>query len=148
MGERHIRRQFSSSVTQHNGVLLWSALCFKEWGRTPLTQLQLFEPPGERPYICYTENVAKNNHGGFSQRKLEPKQVIHHANVGNPARCFVRLYKSYMEHRPTNLDVVAFYLTPLKKPQGMVWYSHIPVGHNTLSSTVNRICVCWWSRWM
>ena len=45
-----------------------------------------------------------------------------------------------MQHRPTNLDVVAFYLTPLKKPQGMVWYSHILVGHNTLSSTVKRIC--------
>jgi len=29
-------------------------------------QLQLFEPPGERPYIYYTENVAKNNHGGFA----------------------------------------------------------------------------------
>jgi len=105
-----------------------------------VTQLQLFEPSGERPYVCYTENAAKNNHGGFSQRKLEPKQVIHHANVENPARCFVRLYKSYMQHRPTNLDVVAFYLTPLKKPRGIVWYSHIPVGHNTLSKTVKRIC--------
>ena len=28
MGEGHIRRQFSASVTRHNGVLLWSVLCF------------------------------------------------------------------------------------------------------------------------
>ena len=38
MVEGHIRRQLSASVTGHNGVLLWSVLCFKEWGRTPLTQ--------------------------------------------------------------------------------------------------------------
>ena len=61
-----------------------------------VTQLQLFEPPGERPYICYTENVAKNNHGGISQRKLEPKQGIHHENVANPARFFHTLV--YMLH--------------------------------------------------
>jgi len=32
------------------GLLLWSVLCFKEWGKNTahsVTQLQLFEPPGE-----------------------------------------------------------------------------------------------------
>jgi len=38
----------------------------KEHRSLKVTQLQLFEPPGERPYVCYTENAAKNNHGGFS----------------------------------------------------------------------------------
>lgn len=39
---------------------------------------------------------------------------------------------------------MAFYLSPLKKPQGKVWYSHQVVGqvvgYNTLASTVNHVC--------
>ena len=34
----------------------------------------------------------------------------------------------------------AFYLTPLKKPKSEIWFSTVPVGHNTLSNTVQRIC--------
>ena len=34
----------------------------------------------------------------------------------------------------------AFYLTPLKKPNGNVWYTKTPVGHNTLGRTVSRLC--------
>ena len=105
-----------------------------------VSQLELVEPVGERAYVRYTENVAKNNHGGFSQRKLEPKQVVHHANLENPSRCFIRLYKTYLEHRPDDPSIDAFYLTALKKPKGKVWYSHLPVGHNTLSSTMKRLC--------
>ena len=29
---------------------------------------------------------------------------------------------------------------PLKKPKGLVWYSDTPVGHNTLTKTVSRLC--------
>ena len=35
---------------------------------------------------------------------------------------------------------LSFYLTPLKKPKTNVWYSSVPVGHNTLAKTVCRIC--------
>jgi integrase len=52
----------------------------------------------------------------------------------------VKLYQKYISHRPTDVPSKAFYLTPLKKPQGNVWYTKIPVGHNTLSKTVKRLC--------
>ena len=81
-------------------------------------ELSLVEPVGERAYVRYTENVAKITMvHGFSQRKLEPKQVVHHANLENPARCFIRLYKTYLEHRPDDPSIDAFYLTALKKPK-------------------------------
>ena len=34
----------------------------------------------------------------------------------------------------------AFYLTPLKKAKGDLWYSCVPVGHNTLRTTMSRVC--------
>ena len=89
----------------------------------------------------YTENYSKNNAGGLAHRKVKPKHVVHHANDANPKRYLVRLYQAYiMSHRPSEAKNDAFYLTPLKKPKGNVWYSKTPIGHNTLNSTVSRIC--------
>ena len=34
----------------------------------------------------------------------------------------------------------AFYLMPLKKPKNDISYSPVPVGHNTLSNTMKRLC--------
>ena len=31
-------------------------------------------------------------------------------------------------------------MTPLRKPKGVIWYSKVPVGHNTLSKTVSYLC--------
>ena len=45
-----------------------------------------------------------------------------------------------MSHRPLEAKTDAFYLTPLKKPKGNVWYGQTPIGHNTLDTTVSRIC--------
>ena len=56
-----------------------------------------------------------------------------------PQRCLLRLFQVYLRHRPTECDDT-FYLTPLWKPKGTVWYSKVPVGHNTLSKTVGRLC--------
>ncbi len=88
----------------------------------------------------YTENYSKNNAGGLAHRKVEPKHVVHHANDANPKRCLVRLYQAYMSHRPSEAKGDAFYLTPLKKTKGSVWYSKTPIGHNTLNATVSRVC--------
>ena len=30
--------------------------------------------------------------------------------------------------------------TPLKKAKGEIWYSSVPIGHNTLSKTVSKLC--------
>ena len=71
---------------------------------------------------------------------MEPKQVVHHSNTSNPSRCFVQLFKKYCQHCPTKRKTTAFYLTPLKKPKGNIWYAQAAVGHNTLSQTVKRLC--------
>ena len=71
---------------------------------------------------------------------LDSKVVRHHANIKNPSRCFVQQYKTYISHLPSQRKCDAFYLTPLKKPNGNVWYTKTPVGHNTLGRTVSCLC--------
>ena len=92
-----------------------------------------------RPYLVYTESVSKTNQGGLLHRKKQPKKVTHHANVEFPERCLVRLFKLYnskcLKDRPDD----AFYLRPLNKPKGTVWYQKSPVGHNVLAGTVHRL---------
>ena len=105
------------------------------------SQIVLVEPPGATPYLVYTENFSKNNSGGLAQRKVEAKSVAHHANEQNPERCFVRLFKEYKKRLPQTItDSSPFYLSPLKNPKGITWYSSVAVGHNTLSKTVKRLC--------
>ena len=36
------------------------------------SQIELFEPPNERVYLKYTEDVSKANQGGLVSRKKEP----------------------------------------------------------------------------
>ena len=103
-------------------------------------QIELFEPDDGPAYLVYTENVSKNNTGGLAQRKVQAKQVVHHSNTSNPERCFVQLFKIYCQHCPQVNKSSAFYLTPLKKPKGDIWYGTTPIGHNTLSKTVKRLC--------
>ena len=37
-------------------------------------------------------------------------------------------------------DAKAFYLKPLKICTDDVWYSKVPIGHNTLRETIKRVC--------
>lgn len=104
------------------------------------SQITLFEPPDQRAYLRYVEDVSKNNQGGLKSRKNKPKVVYHHANVDDSTRCFVRLYKLYKSLCPDDQPDDAFYLTPLKKPKTGCWFSRTALGHNTLRDTVNRIC--------
>jgi len=69
--------------------------------------------------------------------KKIPNEVTQYAaNLGDPSRCFVRLYKEYNRRCPVDQLDSAFYLTPLKVPKGEVWFSTIPLGHNTLQNTI------------
>ena len=45
------------------------------------------------------------------------------------------MYKTYVYHCPPQSERKAntFYLTPLKKPKGEIWFSTVPVGHNRYS---------------
>ena len=125
-------------------MLYLSGICFamrsgEEHRSLKITQFQLVEPKDSPSHLIYYENHSKNNPGGLSHQKVPPKQVVHYENQKNSTRCLVRLYKKYLSHRPKN-EETAFYLTPLKEPKSNVWYSKVPVGHNTHAKTVHRIC--------
>ena len=105
-----------------------------------ITQFEIINPNSPSPSLIYTENVSKNHSGGLAHRKVQPKRVVHHCNISNPERCLVRLYQTYVEHCPKDRKSTAFYLTPLKKPKGDIWFMNTPVGHNTLNQTVKRLC--------
>ena len=106
------------------------------------SDIEVIERPGEVGYVMYNESTSKNNSGGLKNRKVKPKSVVHYANTENPQRCFVRLLKVYREHRPSSesMDHDAFYLTPISEPKGNVWYKTIPIGINSLRSTVSTLC--------
>ena len=80
------------------------------------SQLKLFQPPGERAYLQYTEDVSKTNQGGLKHRKKEAKVVVQYENRENPSKCIVALYKEYNKRCPANRPDGAFYLKPLVKP--------------------------------
>ena len=98
-------------------------------------QIELVEPCDDRPY---TEDISKNRPGGIKGRKIKPKVVYHHANIANPERCFVRLFKKYTQLCP-NIQG-PFYLQPAVKPTSKCWYTSRPLGHNTLTKTMARLC--------
>ena len=104
------------------------------------SQIQLVEKPGERAYLVYREDISKNHQGGLKNRKIKPKIVMHHANIENPRRCFVRLYKLYNSLCPPNRPNNTFYLQPLQKPIKDLYYSTKPVGHIILEKTISRMC--------
>ena len=88
-------------------------------------QIQLVEKPGERAYLLYREDISKNHQGGLKNRKIKPKIVMHHANVQNPRRCFVQLYKLYNSlcppNRPHNTCIL-FTATAKANQEFMVFY--------------------------
>ena len=85
------------------------------------SQIQLIEHDGERPYLKYTEDVSKNQPGGIKGRNIKPKVVLHHANTDNTDRCFVRLYKKYIQLCPDSTPSDAFYLKPAIKLTSNCW---------------------------
>ena len=103
-----------------------------------IEQLEIVEETGRRAYVVYTENVAKNNTGGYAQRKLAAKPVVHHANLFSPERCFVRML------RPTFLIVrqkpQRLFISRHLKPQGAVFGILNSQLDTTHSATVKRLC--------
>ena len=103
-------------------------------------QIELVEKPEERAYLVYREDISKNHPGGLKGLKHKPKIVVHHANIENPDRCFVRLFKLYRDLCPKDRPDDAFYLAPLKKYTKSCWFSKSPVGHNTLKNFMSNMC--------
>ena len=103
-------------------------------------QIEVHDNEGERPYLLYTEDLSKNHPGGLKGRRIKPKVVCHYANIDNPSRCFVTLFKRYTTLCPPTTSKNAFYLQPLRNPTPLCWYSQEPLGHNKLAGTVSRLC--------
>ena len=118
----------------------WIQLCTSMGSTFSPQQIEIVEREGERPYLLYTEDISKNHPGGLKGRKIRPKAVRHYANVENPDRCFIRLFKLYLSRCPSDTPKNALYLKPLTKPTQACWYSKQPLGHNKLSQTVSRLC--------
>ena len=126
-----------------NGVYfaLRSGIKHHQLHHTP-SQIQVLEKPGERPYLSYADDtcISKNHPGGLKARKIKLKIVHHHANLENPERCFVRLYKLYNSLRLSNHPNSVFYLKPLKNPREGCWYPSSALGHNSLQNCTSRMC--------
>ena len=103
-------------------------------------QIEVVERQGERSYLKYTEDISKNHPGGLKGRKVKPKIVTHHANIDNPARCFVRLFKLYRSLCPLDGPPNAFYLSPLKNHKTDCWFSTAPIGKFKLSKAITNMC--------
>lgn len=105
------------------------------------SQLKLGENEHGR-FLKFTEDYSKANQGGLKHRKVSPKQVSAFENTICPDRCIVKLYEKYVSHRPPSdvTGVYAFYLRPLEKPKGDIWYSSQCIGRHKLSNTVADIC--------
>ena len=93
--------------------------------------------PDERPY---PEDISKNHQDGLKGRNQTPKLVKQFANLENPERCFVKLFKLYRQRCPVKHCDDAFYLTSLRDPKGQCWYSNTPLGHNKLRNAVANMC--------
>ena len=102
-------------------------------------QIQLIEKPGSWAYLSYQEDISKTNQGGLTSKSKKPKEVVHYANTSNPKRCFVHIFKTYMSRCPVDRPANAFYLQPLSKTKGNIWYSKTPCGHNTLQRFVPEL---------
>lgn len=60
-------------------------------------QLSLVEgSDGVPDMLCYSSFGEKNYACGLKDRRYRPKRVEHHANLNNPSRCVVQLYKQYV----------------------------------------------------
>ena len=113
----------------------------KEHRNLKPSMFQLCQPDSSQPpYLLYNECGSKNHQGGLNERKVENKSVKIFSNLNEPNKCPIQLYTKYMNLRPFNVTNNVFYLQPLKNPSADCWYQIKPVGHNTLSQTVKRLC--------
>ena len=86
------------------------------------SQLSLHTNESGAEYLQYVEDVSKSNNGGLAHLRIKNKLVRAYENVEKPERCPVKLYKKYISHVPSETSDNSFYLRPLPKPKGNIWY--------------------------
>lgn len=103
------------------------------------SQISLGTDEEGKQYLEYTEDVSKTNSGGLAQIGLKRKTVRAYENKNQTERCPIKLYKEYIAHLPEDVPPNAFYLRPLQKPKGNVWYYKIAAGREKLGNVVAKI---------
>ena len=89
--------------------------------------------------LDYTEKASKNNKFGLKCLRLEPKSTTVYPNLQNPDRCVIKMYKTYIEHRPVTEDNTPFYLTPLSEPKGNIWFKNSPLGVHSIEKVTREL---------
>ena len=51
----------------------------------------------------------------------------------------MKLYKKYISHVPSETSDNSFYLRPLPKPKGIIWYYKKAAGRETLGNVVKKV---------
>lgn len=108
----------------------------------PGSQITLKTDENGQEYLLYVERTSKNKKIGIKKSNMEPKTTRIYSNEQDTKKCVVRLYKVYLSRRPEHhheAGCSAFYLTPLVNPSGNRWYKAVPMGKNTIASTIKRI---------
>ena len=73
----------------------------------------------------------------FGVEEIRPRAW---ANLHNPARCPVEIFKIFRQKRhPTSLLPISPFFIAIKKRRGEYWYQNKSMGHNTLSSVLGEI---------
>ena len=99
------------------------------------SQLSLHIDESGAEYLQYVEDVSKR---GLAHLRIKNKVVRAYENVEKPQRCPVKLYKKYISHVPLETSDNSFYLRPLLKPKGNIWYYKKAAGRETLGNVVKR----------
>lgn len=90
--------------------------------------------------LYFLERSTKTRSGAKSgdYRRVTPKMFSQPDN-GN---CPVEMYKTYVNHMPDDVKTnpnARFYLRPLQNPKSSVWYSHLPLGRNTIGKMMRAM---------
>ena len=112
-----------------------------KWHFRSLGSIGIIEPTTKfqlQPKLERGETAARTE--GPQARNIPSKVVYRHANLHNPQRCFVRLYKKYLALSPADAPTDAYNLQPARSRTSACLFSRNPLGHNPLGGTVARTC--------
>ena len=103
------------------------------------SQLSLHTDESGAEYLQYVEDVSKSNNGGLAHLRIKNKVVRAYENVEKPEHCPVKLYNKYISHVPSETSDNSFYLQPLPKPKGNIWYYKKAAGREMLGNVVKKV---------
>ncbi|KAK3095913.1 hypothetical protein FSP39_020748 [Pinctada imbricata] len=128
----HFTMYFGMNGTIDHYNLRWGDVCLEV-------------TPNNVEYLAY--RMQKDTEDSPSLENKENKEAMSKgaeifANLLNPARCVVNVYKKYASVRPHGLDAknAPFYLTPLLKMKpGEPWFYGFNCGHNKIATFMKKM---------